>query len=73
MLIEHIAGERRMFKVRAKTRRADMATVKCQHPTCACHVKDRNYCSEKCETAPKSLPGKCPCNHLDCKGSGGIR
>ena len=50
-----------------------MATVKCQHPTCACHVKDRNYCSEKCETAPKSLPGKCPCNHLDCKGRGGIR
>jgi hypothetical protein len=45
-----------------------MATIKCQHPLCSCQVKDKNYCSEKCQDAPKTPPGKCPCEHPDCKG-----
>jgi hypothetical protein len=44
-----------------------VATVKCQHPLCSCQVKDQNYCSEKCREGSKSLPGKCPCEHSDCK------
>jgi hypothetical protein len=53
---------------KAITEVSDMATGKCQHLLCSCQVEDKNYCGEKCERAPKSLPGKCPCEHSGCKG-----